>query len=54
MFVGLGTDADGRVVAYQWRSSIGGDLSTEPQFDAELDAGNHIIYFKVQDNNGAW
>jgi len=54
-FVGHGTDADGTVVAYRWRSSIDGDLSTAASFDSStLSGGEHIIYLKVQDNNGAW
>lgn len=53
-FVGHGTDVDGTVVAYRWRSSISGELSSMATFDTKLDSGNHIIYFKVQDNNGNW
>jgi len=54
-FVGHGTDADGTVVAYRWRSSIDGELSVLASFDSsELSGGEHTIYLKVQDNNGAW
>lgn len=54
-FDGHGTDPDGTVVAYRWRSSIDGDLSAKASFDtSSLSAGEHIIYLKVQDNNGAW
>jgi hypothetical protein len=54
-FEGHGTDADGSIVAYRWRSSIDGDLSTKATFEKSvLSAGDHIIYFKVQDNNGTW
>jgi hypothetical protein len=52
--VGHGTDTDGTVVAYRWRSSIGGDLGAEAKIETKLDSGSHIIYLKVQDNNGAW
>jgi len=54
-FTGHGTDTDGTVVAYRWRSSIDGELSTTASFDtAELSEGDHTIYLKVQDNNDAW
>jgi hypothetical protein len=54
-FKGHGTDPDGTVVAYRWRSNIDGDLSAEPNFETtSLTAGDHTIYLKVQDNNGAW
>jgi hypothetical protein len=54
-FTGHGTDTDGTVVAYRWKSSIDGELSTSDSFDtSELTEGEHIIYFRVQDNNDAW
>jgi hypothetical protein len=54
-FEGHGTDANGSIVAYRWSSSIDGDLSTKATFDkSTLSAGDHVIYFKVQDNNGNW
>ncbi|MEA3253781.1 MAG: hypothetical protein U9Q17_02400 [Chloroflexota bacterium] len=54
-FDGHGTDADGSVVAYRWRSSLDDQLSTKSSFESsDLSAGEHIIYFKVQDNNGDW
>jgi hypothetical protein len=54
-FEGHGTDVDGTVVAYRWRSSLDGDLGPEASFDtSSLSVGNHTIYLKVQDNNGAW
>jgi len=53
-FDGIGTDADGTVVAYRWRSSIDGTLSNLASFSTnELSEGRHIIYFLVIDNNGA-
>ncbi|MBN1152397.1 MAG: hypothetical protein JXA58_04235 [Dehalococcoidia bacterium] len=54
IFKGHGTDADGTVVAYRWRSSISGDLGTDASFQSKLSPGSHIIYLKVQDNNGNW
>ena len=56
-FTGHGTDSDGSVVAYNWRSSINGQLSTSASFTkpaSELSVGTHTIYFKVQDDDGAW
>ncbi|SFM68305.1 S-layer protein domain-containing protein [Methanolobus profundi] len=54
-FAGSGTDIDGYVVAYNWRSDIDGQLNTSSDFStSSLSAGEHTIYFKVQDNDGAW
>lgn len=54
-FTGHGIDPDGTVVAYNWRSSPEGDLSTAPSFTiSSLTPGSHTIWFKVQDNGGAW
>ena len=52
---GHGTDADGTVVAYRWRSSIEGPLGVNESIStSDLSIGEHEILFKVQDNNGAW
>jgi len=56
-FTGHGTDSDGSVVAYNWRSSIDGLLSTFSSFikpASDISVGTHTIYFKVQDDDGAW
>jgi hypothetical protein len=54
-FRGSGTDDDGEVVAYVWRSDVEGELSRESTFETDsLSAGAHAIELKVQDNNGAW
>jgi len=54
-FSGSGTDPDGSVVGYNWRSSIDGQLSTSSSFSASnLSEGTHTIYFKVRDNDGLW
>jgi len=54
-FVGHGTDPDGTVVACRWRSDIDGDLGvTETLETSSLSGGTHVVYFKVQDNNGNW
>ncbi|MBZ0155680.1 MAG: chitobiase/beta-hexosaminidase C-terminal domain-containing protein, partial [Alphaproteobacteria bacterium] len=54
-FTGHGTDSDGTIIVYNWRSSLDGQLSTSASFEtAALSVGEHTIYFKVQDNKGAW
>jgi hypothetical protein len=54
-FEGHGTDVDGTVVAYNWRSNNDGDLSTSSRFEtSSLSPGEHTIYFKVRDNAGVW
>ena len=54
-FDGHGTDVEGDVVAYSWRSSIDGDLSTTASFaTSSLSAGVHTIYLRVQDDDGGW
>lgn len=54
-FVGHGSDSDGSITTYKWRSSIDGTLSTAASFDtATLSVGTHTIYFKVKDNDHTW
>jgi len=54
-FAGHGTDPDGTVVAYRWRSDIDGDLGVTETFEtSSLSVGTHVVYFKVQDNNDNW
>lgn len=54
-FSGYGSDPDGTIVAYNWRSSIDGFLSSSKSFSTStLSAGEHIIYFKVKDDSGEW
>jgi hypothetical protein len=54
-FIGHGIDPDGTIGAYSWRSSRDGDLSTAPSFStSSLSPGTHTIWFKVQDDDGAW
>ena len=55
-FSGYGTDPDGdSITAYNWRSSIDGQLSTSPSFStSSLSVGAHTIYFKVKDSHNAW
>jgi len=55
VFKGYGTDPDGEVVAYQWRSNVNGEISTSATFEtSSLSQGAHTIHFKVQDNRGDW
>jgi hypothetical protein len=55
-FTGHGIDSDGgEVFGYSWRSSIDGVLSGSASFStAALSAGQHTIYFKVQNDLGTW
>jgi hypothetical protein len=53
-FSGEGTDIDGYIVGYQWRSNLDELLSSEQTFSrSDLSFGVHTIYFKVMDNEGA-
>lgn len=55
LFSGQGTDTDGYIVGYHWRSNLNGTLSTQQSFGTStLSVGTHTIYFKVQDDDGAW
>ncbi|MBP1908507.1 PGF-pre-PGF domain-containing protein [Methanolobus bombayensis] len=55
IFIGSGTDSDGVVTGYNWSSSIDGLLSISNNFStSSLSAGEHTIYFKVQDNDDVW
>lgn len=54
-FTGQGTDEDGDVVGYQWRSDLDGLLSNSVSFQtSSLSEGEHVISFMVQDNNDEW
>jgi len=54
-FTGHGTDAEGTIAAYEWKSSIDGAIGTAASFSTStLSAGTHTITFKVQDNEGLW
>jgi len=54
-FSGHGYDSDGSIVAYEWRSSIDGFLSSLNSFSTSaLSVGTHTIYFKVKDDKGLW
>lgn len=56
-FVGVAEDTDGDIVAFEWRSSIDGVLSTEADFTRgaqQLSNGVHTIAFRARDNEGNW
>jgi len=54
-FHGLGTDSDGIIIEYKWRSSLDGVLSKVSSFTkTDLSVGTHTIYFKVKDDQGEW
>ena len=54
-FVGHGSDPDGHVKAYKWRSSIDGTIGTAATFDiSTLTNGTHTIYFSVKDDSETW
>jgi hypothetical protein len=54
-FQGSGTDVDGTIEAYDWRSSLDGSLSTLRAFSTTtLSTGTHTIYFKVRNSGGLW
>jgi hypothetical protein len=54
-FKGHGTDQDGKIVSYRWSSSLDGQLSDDDVFSTSLlTAGEHTIYFEVQDDDGLW
>ena len=54
-FNGHGTDSDGTIIGYEWRSSLDGILSTVTSFTtSSLSIGTHTIYFRVLDNGNLW
>lgn len=54
-FSGYGTDSDGYIVRYEWKSNIQGYLNSSDTFSSStLDVGVHDISFRVKDNDGVW
>jgi len=54
-FHGVGTDPDGTIVEYSWRSSKDGVFNENSTFTkSDLSVGTHAIYFKVKDSQGEW
>ena len=57
VFRGHGTDTDGSITAYEWRSDIDGVLDESDEFQmpaADLTLGTHTISFKVMDDEDHW
>ncbi len=54
-FDGSGEDQDGTITAYEWTSSIDGVFETRAKttYNA-FSVGEHVIIFRVQDNDGEW
>jgi hypothetical protein len=53
----VGTTRGREPVAYRWRSSVDGELSTAKSFTipaSTLTMGVHTIYFAAQDEHGVW
>ena len=54
-FSGYGTDVDGEVVAFRWKSDRDGQVGTLAKSEtSSLSVGEHVISLMVQDNNDAW
>ena len=53
-FNGSGSDPDGTVLAYEWKSDLDGALSSSASFTDRPSVGNHTISFRVQDDDGLW
>ncbi|UCG69873.1 MAG: PKD domain-containing protein [Thermoplasmata archaeon] len=54
IFEGHGED-DNEVVAYNWHSSIDGDIGDTAYLEtSQLSVGVHTIFFKVMDNENIW
>ena len=56
-FEGHGTDGDGSINWYEWRSDLDGPLYSgpDPQFDdPDLSNGTHLIFLRVRDNYDVW
>ncbi|UCE37131.1 MAG: S8 family serine peptidase [Thermoplasmata archaeon] len=54
-FTGHGSDDDGYITEYEWKSNIQGVLSDTQTFSSSaLAVGTHEISFRVKDNDGVW
>jgi len=52
---GIGTDYDGTIAEYSWRSSKDGIFNKNSTCTkSDFSVGKHTIYFKVKDNQGKW
>jgi len=56
-FTGTGSDRDGEVVSYRWRSDIDDVFYRGPDEQnncSNLSSGNHTVFFSVRDDGGSW
>lgn len=56
-FAGNGSDEDGDVVRFEWRSSIDGVFyngTESTTIERNLSVGNHTVYLRVMDDNDTW
>ena len=54
-FNGNGTDSDGTIVGYEWRSNIDGSLGLQNNLNIyNLSVGIHDITLRVKDDDGEW
>lgn len=53
-FIGTGSDVDGSIVEYIWKSSIDGYLGSSQSIFVPLTLGNHTIALQVRDDKGLW
>jgi hypothetical protein len=52
---GHGSDIDGTIIAYKWRSNINGVFGALNTITTDsLSVGIHTIFFSVQDDDGIW
>ena len=52
---GVGTDSDGEITGYEWTSNKDGHLSNEANtIVTNLSVGEHLLTFRVEDNDGGW
>jgi len=57
IFKGTGSDRDGEVVSYRWRSDIDDVFYRGPDEQiscSNLSSGNHTVFFSVRDDGGSW
>ena len=55
LFSGSGTDPDGEIAGYSWRSVPSGIVSNQNSFTlSNLPVDEYTIYFKVRDDYGDW
>ncbi|WP_292467426.1 PKD domain-containing protein, partial [Methanolobus sp.] len=57
-FKGTGSDPDGKIVKYIWKSDrdgwLGDSTSSASFSTSKLSAGTHTIWLLVEDNDGKW